>query len=182
VYLSRFYLPFDSDCKLKGFLEKQFRNRVLVMLDVIFQECKLQSNGLVVKSLPFLESEKSIIVKTTELMVPAPKRFSNLLDNNFCVTLARKRLTNEQFTMHKQQFLESGDGKIIVFSLNKMHDPDLLDNEIIVLTDESSTPNDGKLFKKLPTICEFLHIKTITLVEYLKVNNIDIDWVVPERF
>lgn len=83
VYLSRFYLPFDEDGQLKRFFENQFRNRNLVMLDVVLDECKHQSKGLVVNSLPFLESLKSLIIKTTELTAFAPKKFSNLLDNNF---------------------------------------------------------------------------------------------------
>lgn len=180
VYLSRFYLPFDEEGKLRDFLKKQFQDGELIMLDVILNECRQLSKGLVVKSLPFLESDKSLIIKTSELMAPAPRKFSNELDCNLCVPLERKRLKDEEYAMQKQLFLESGDGKIIVFALNKKHDAGLLDNAIVVLTDESKFSNDGKLFKKLPAICEFLQIKTITLVDYLQANNIDIDFVVPE--
>lgn len=179
VYLSRFYLPFDEDDKLKNFFEQKFRCGELQMLDVILNECKQQSKGLVVRSMPFWESEKALIVKTNDLMAPAPRKFSNQLDNNLCVPIARKQLSDEAYSLQKQLFLESGDGKIILLALNKIHDAGLLD-EVVVLTDESKISNDGKLFKKLPAICEFLQIKTITLIDYLKENNIEVDWVVPE--
>ncbi len=180
VYLSRFYLPFDEGDQLKRFFENQFRNRKLVMLDVVLDECKHQSQGLVINSMPFLRSEKSLIIKTTELTAPAPQKFSNLLDNNFCNSLERKRLSDKLYEVQKQVFLDSGDGKIIIFALNKKYDQGLLDDKIVVLTDESKISNDGKLFKKLPAICQFLQINTITLVDYLKENNINIDWIVPE--
>lgn len=181
VYLSRFYLPFDKDGKLIRFLENQFRQGNLVMLDAIFDECKYQSQGFVVKSLPFLQTDKSLIVKTIDLTAPAPQKFSNQLDNNFCVAIAKRNMSPESYALQKQMFLESGDGKIIVFALNKIHEAGFLNNDIFVLTDESKMSNDGKLFKKLPVICKDLDIKTITLVDYLKENNISIDWSVPEK-
>lgn len=179
VYLSKFYLPFDEDDKLKAFFEKKFRCGELLMLDVILNECKQQSKGIVVRSMPFWESEKSLIVKTNDLMAPAPQKFSNQLDNNLCIPLVRKHFTDEEYSLQKQLFLESGDGKIILLALNKINESRLLD-EVVVLTDESKISNDGKVFKKLPSICEFLQIKTITLVDYLKENNIEVDWIVPE--
>lgn len=46
---------------------------------------------------------------------------------------------------------------------------------ISVLTEETKSQNDGKLFQKLPSICDFLKINTITLTEYLKAHGIKIE-------
>lgn len=178
VYLSKYYLPFDKDDKLRNFFEKKFCSGELILLDAILTECTHQSQGLVVKSMPFLESDKISAVKTTDMLAPAPQRFSNQLDNNLCVTKAKTLLTKEAYALQKQLYLESGDGRIIVFALNKIKENELFD-EIIVLTDETKISNDGKLFKKLPIVCELLNIRTITLVDYLKDNHIDVDWKLP---
>ncbi len=180
INLSRYYLPFDEEGKLNKFFEKKFRNREIVMLDIILNECKQVSKGLVVQSMPFWESDEKLIVKTNDLTVPTPRKFSNQLDNNFCYQIARNQLSNEAYATQRQSFLDSGDGKIILYALNKSSESHLFE-KIVVLTDESNIPNDGKLFKKLPAICEFLEIQTMTLVDYLKKHNIEVDWNVPEE-
>lgn len=41
-------------------------------------------------------------------------------------------------------------------------------SNVQILTEESRLNNDGKLFKKIPSICEQLGITTISTVEYFR--------------
>ena len=84
-------------------------------------------------------------------------------------------MTDEEYISQKNEFLQSGDGKIIVFSQIFKKEQALLFNDFFVLTEESRTTNDGKLFKKLPLICDELDIKTLTLPDYLKANGFNIN-------
>ena len=180
VALSRYYSPFDNDNQLSGFLEKSFNSRKLLLLDSIHKECSYIAQGLVFKNLPFLNSDKKLIINTSSLVPPAPQRFSNQLDNNLAVMLEKKKMTEIQYIQAKQEFLETGDAKIIIYALNERNKNSLLVEDLYVLTEEKKNQNDGKLFKKLPTICEFFDIKVITLPNYLKLNNINIDWSIPD--
>ncbi len=49
--------------------------------------------------------------------------------------------------------------------------------EVILITEETESSNDNKLFKKIPAICKELDIETLTLPELLtKYEGIDIDF------
>lgn len=48
---------------------------------------------------------------------------------------------------------------------------------MILVTEETESSNDNKLFKKIPAICKELEIETITLPELIaKYDGIDIDF------
>ena len=49
-------------------------------------------------------------------------------------------------------------------------------DKYIIVTEETPTNNDNKLFKKIPTICKMQNIKCISLVELLK-ERVDICFV-----
>ena len=44
-----------------------------------------------------------------------------------------------------------------------------------IFTEETRNTNDGKLFKKLPLICDHLEIKVLTLPDYLKENGFRVE-------
>lgn len=49
--------------------------------------------------------------------------------------------------------------------------------QVILVTEETESSNDNKLFKKIPAICKELEIETITLPELIaKYDGIDIDF------
>ena len=47
--------------------------------------------------------------------------------------------------------------------------------ECYVMTEETRLQNDGKLFKKLPLLCEQIGVETITTSEYLHRKGFFID-------
>ena len=48
---------------------------------------------------------------------------------------------------------------------NRLHDDN--EAEICVVTEESKTANDKKIFKKIPALCDFIGVRCITLADYL---------------
>lgn len=176
VELSRYYLPFDGDRVLFNFMESQFVSGEIILLDCIFDECKNVSDGLAIKSMPFLDGEIHRI-DTGNLFMSLPKRLNNLLDNQFCVQVARKRLTDMEYSVFKEEYLKSGDGKVILY-LENLRSEGVKSEEVLLVTEETRRQNDGKPFKKLPLICEILEIKTMNIVNYLKSKGVDAKWVV----
>ena len=74
----------------------------------------------------------------------------------------------------KDEFVKSGDGRIIVYCYSLKNKSELF-TELSVLTEETRNTNDGKLFKKLPLICDHLGIKVQTLPDYLKANGFRVE-------
>jgi hypothetical protein len=51
------------------------------------------------------------------------------------------------------------------------------DEQVVLVTGESESSNDNKIFKKLPVICKELEIETMTLPELIaKYDGIEIDF------
>lgn len=173
VAIARYYLPIKDEVKLLRFIESKFRRGELVFLSSIHREASLTQKGVVLELMAFL-NEHELQFNDSDLMPPAPKRFSNQLDNNFCVPLQKKKLTDEDYSSQKAQYLTTGDAKMLLYALNN------IDKEPVIITEETKLSNDGKLFKKLPAICEILEIKHMTIAEWLVANGISLDWGHPE--
>ncbi len=140
----------------------------------IFWESKRTSKGIAVEKMPFLK-DKKLVIPTKDLFPCAPERFSNMIDNNFCVRLKKQELTEEEYIEQKEEYLKTGDAKIIIYALNVRHSDAIHLEEMQVMTEETRQQNDGKLFKKLPLLCEQIGIGTLTVSEYLHRNGFFID-------
>ena len=69
-------------------------------------------------------------------------------------------------------YLNDADMKQIILCLNLLKD----EEKVVLVTEETESSNDNKLFKKIPAICKELNIETLTLPELLaKYDVIDID-------
>ena len=77
------------------------------------------------------------------------------------------------YSIMKQSFLNSGDGKLILTMYNRLHDDK--EAKICIVTEESKTGNDGKIFKKIPALCDFIGARWITLVEFLADTSFHVD-------
>lgn len=115
VAIARYYLSIKDEAILLRFLEKKFRSGELVLLDTIHSEASRTQKGLATSRMSFL-NDADLRIKDAELVPVAPRKFSNQMDNNFCVPLKRKMLDDESYTILKDQYLQSGDGKIIVYA------------------------------------------------------------------
>lgn len=114
VELARYYIPFDDEGVLSNFIQTKFAIKEFVLLDKIFDECKFVAKGLAVQALPFI-AESQNITKTDTLIIHSPKKFQNLLDNQYCIQLVRNKLTDQEFSSYKEEYLKTGDAKVILY-------------------------------------------------------------------
>ena len=175
--LVRYYLPFDHNSKLYKFIKSEFENGNLILIDAVYEECEYTTQGLVLKSLDYLNKKDfkktfKLPVKTKDLLPPSTKKFYNLLNDNFRTPLSR-RLNEAEFEERKKEFLETADARMIILALIKKNEKE----EITIVTEESENGNDSKAFKKIPAICKILDVNVMTLPELLKVyQGIDIEF------
>jgi hypothetical protein len=163
--LVRYYLPFDKDDSLKNFIKNKVYNKEIIVLDKVSVESKRVAKGLIIESLGFIEDKKNIL-KTDNLL--PEQGFLRDLENRFCYTALKNKLNETEFENRKQAFLDSADVKLILFC-SSIKSGDRLNLEpTILVTEETRSENDSKLFKKLPEICELLKIEHCNLPTLLK--------------
>ena len=168
ISLVRYYLPFDSDNKLKDFICKGFEYKEFLMLKEVKDECDKVAGGLIFKELPQLKN-----IKSTNFNEIITDKIHKLIDNNFIVFKTQidklGEFKNIEYEAQRQKFIESADFKLIHCAMTNK-------DKYIIVTEETPTNNDNKLFKKIPTICKMQNIKCISLVELLK-ERVDICFV-----
>lgn len=164
VSLARYYHPFDRTEALHEFLNSEIASGNIIVLDKIAEEVQYVSGGMAAEAFPCLKDKKSVV--STKEIVPIQK-FFNMLDNSF-VDHSIKRLKfrddEEGYNNARGGFLMSADCALVVYAMNNNSELD----PIQILTEETFTPNDKKLFKKIPFICKEIGIRTLSAVEYLK--------------
>lgn len=164
VALARYYRPFDTTNVIDDYLRANIASGSIIVLDKVFDEIKYLSNGLAVTAFPCL-TNKHIVVSTKDLM--PNRKFFNMLDNNFVDNAVKRRRFNddiEGYNNEKENYLKGADCALIVYAINNSTELD----PIQILTEESRTQNDNKLFRKIPFICHQINIKTITTADFLK--------------
>lgn len=178
--LVRYYLPFDKKGVLFNFFKIKIEKGDILIIDKVFQECTYNSKGIVLTTLDYLNDKaflKSAKVpyKTDSLLAPSPAKFLRQLENQFVNTVVRrqKKLTETEFENQKNSFLNDADMKQIILCLNLIKDGE----RVVLVTEETESSNDNKLFKKIPIICKELEIETMTLPELIaKYDGIEIDF------
>ncbi|NCT09355.1 MAG: DUF4411 family protein [Flavobacteriia bacterium] len=178
--LVRYYLPFDKKGVLFNFFKTKIEKGEIIIIDKVFQECTYNSKGIVITTLNYL-SDKTFLksskvpVKTDSLLAPSPAKFLRQVENQFVNTVVRrqKKLSDTEFENQKNSFLNDADMKQIILCLNLIKDGE----RVVLVTEETESSNDNKLFKKIPAICKELQIETMTLPELIaKYDGIDIDF------
>lgn len=169
VSLARYYLPFDSQKKIYQHVKTSVEAGRIILIDAVLEECRFVAQKIVMEKLDFLSDKaflktNNIPVKTKDIIPAAPARFYNMVENNF-TTPVKSTLTDIEFENLKQEFLNSADARMIMYAFNHNHKNTVFD--LAIVTEESGLSNDNKAFKKLPSICKQLDIRTMTLPEYL---------------
>lgn len=178
--LVRYYLPFDNKLVLSNYIKDKIEQGEIIIIDKVFEQCQYNSRGIVLEKLSYLKDKSfqklsKLPYRTDSLLAPSPAKFLRQIDNQFVNTiiLKQRKFTEVEYENQKNHFLEDADMKMIILCLNLIKDSS--NEEIILVTEESETSNDNKLFKKIPAICKELNITTMTLPELLtKYNDIDI--------
>ncbi|MCC5944160.1 MAG: DUF4411 family protein [Bernardetiaceae bacterium] len=178
--LVRYYLPFDKKEILFQFIKSKIEKGDIIIIDKVFQQCKYTSKGLVLEKLSYLTDKAflkaaKVPYKTDSLLAPSPAKFLRQLENQFVNSVVRrqKKLTETEFENQKNAFLNDADIKQIILCLNLTKNGE----QVILVTEETESSNDNKLFKKIPAICKELEIETMTLPELIaKYDGIDINF------
>ncbi len=178
--LVRYYLPFDNKLVLSNYIKDKIEQGEIIIIDKVFEQCQYNSREIVLEKLSYLKDKSfqklsKLPYRTDSLLAPSPAKFLRQIDNQFVNTiiLKQRKFTEVEYENQKNHFLEDADMKMIILCLNLIKDSS--NEEIILVTEESETSNDNKLFKKNPAICKELNITTMTLPELLtKYNDIDI--------
>jgi hypothetical protein len=176
--LVRYYLPFDKKGVLFQFIKSKIENGDIIIIDKVLEECKYNSKGLVLYHLPYLTDKlflktAKVPYKTDSLLVPNTKQFFHHLNNTFVNHIVKKskNFTEAEFESEKTRFIESADMKQVILSLHLKNKGE----QVVLVTEETESSNDNKLFKKIPAICKELEIETMTLPELIaKYEGIDI--------
>ena len=164
VSLVRYYLPFDTEGKLKTFLEEMVAAKKLIILEQVVIECKKQGKGQVVKALPFIDKPKN---KTAVTGVPVNKKLFNMIDNNFINGSVAGQLPPAEYQLERDKFTEAADFAMVLYAYSIKEKED-----VVIVTEETSYSNDGKPFKKIPGICDTIGIRTQNLPTFLSENSI----------
>jgi hypothetical protein len=178
--LVRYYLPFDKKGVLFQFFKTKIEQGEIIIIDKVFQECTYNAKGIVITVLNYLNDKSflksaKIPFKTDSLIAPSPAKFLRQVENQFVNTVIRRqrRLTETEFENQKNNFLNDADMKQIILCLNLIKEGE----KVVLVTEETESSNDNKLFKKIPAICKELGIKTMTLPELIaNYDGIDIDF------
>lgn len=152
----RYYLPFDTEKQLQGFLIECFNQKEFLMLKEVEDECKRVSRGLVFEK--FLEPHHLTATPFNEIITD---KLHREVDNNFIVSSAKKyKLKQLEYESQKQTFINSADFKLIHYALQNP--------QCIIITEESLAENDNKLFKKIPRICLEKKIECLSLTDFIQ--------------
>lgn len=178
--LVRYYLPFDKKGVLFNFFKTKIKKGEIIIIDKVYQECTYNSKGIVLTTLDYLNDKiflksSKVPYKTDSLLAPSPTKFLRQVENQFVNTVVRrqKKLSDTEFENQKNSFLNDADMKQIILCLNLIKDGE----RVVLVTEETESSNDNKLFKKIPAICKELEIETMTLPELIaKYDGIDIDF------
>jgi len=160
--LIRYYMPFDDISDLKQAIQKKFENGEIILLDKVIDESKFVARGIILQELNFINTAKAPIVKTAD-MVPN-KKFYNLLENGFCNKniVRMKGIDEVEFGHEINKFIETADARLLLYALS------IKNNSPVIVTEESHSSNDNKIFKKIPENCKVSDIACFTLPQYLK--------------
>lgn len=177
--LVRYYLPFDKQKILFEIVKAKIANGEILVIDKIIDECEYTSKGIVLETLSFLTDKvfnktHKLPLNTEFILPPAPAKFYRMVDNNFVVTVQRKRLNETQYDSLKNDFMNSADMKMILTSLKLRSENPM--EEIYLVTEETEASNDNKVFKKIPAICSQLDLQTINIQQLIdKLDGIKIE-------
>lgn len=168
--LVRYYLPFDKENVLYNLFQKKIENDEIIIIDAVFTQCNYISKGIILERLHFLK-DKSFLkkskspFKTESLIIPNPKKFFHLLNNDFVNNAVKrqKKINDAEFENEKENYLKDADMRLVITCLNFISEK----KDVILVTEETSANNDNKLFKKVPFICSHLDIKSISLPQLI---------------
>jgi hypothetical protein len=170
--LAKCYYPFDqTEFVLRDFFIDGFKQQQILTSDKVIEECQRLKKGSILTHLNFLLDTSICKPIYSHLLQPTiTKKISNLVNNQFLNkgVLGFRDLSETELETEKQGFVNGTDFNLVL-AANQF----LIQGRLVcIVTEESKTENDGKLYKKIPNLCVPLGIKTMTLPEWLQNQNL----------
>lgn len=154
--LARYYHPFDNNQVVSEFIQNQLSIGELVLLPSVHTECSRVSQGLVLSAYSFL-------TKNNIAECVATSTQHNNLANTWVVSRQKPKLTDLEFDNQKESYIAGADFQLVAYASSARN--------ATIITEESASSNDNKLFKKIPAICSQENIPCINLVVWLQCHN-----------
>ena len=158
----KYYQPFDTNNQLTKYLQDCFRDGTLILLEAVQNECKRVSGGIIFDNFSHdLEKGKSRIQEIT-------KKQLRKIDDHWAIQDLRKVAIN--YDDLRKKAIESPDFQLIFYVQSHPEE------DLTIVTEETASQNDGKIFKKIPIICKHEEIPCITLPKLLKELKISVSF------
>ena len=165
----RYYLPFDKNSHLFNLIKNKIEFGDIIVIDKVMDECAAVANGHVLTSMPYLKDPKFLKgakcpVKTDTITASNHAQFLEQVDRDFQDQSLRrlKKINEAEYVVQKGIFMNSADMRMILTCLN-LKERGKKGEEVILVSEESRSLNDSKIFKKIPIICNYVGIQTLTL-------------------
>ena len=156
--LVRYFFLFDRADVLKEFIRRCFEQDTIILHEQVWREVKYLRGRA--QPLGFITEGKAV---GTEIN---PARLAKRGQGPWMNAAKHKKMSQEEREIAYQNFTKEADYHLIAFCLqNRRTNPG---QEFIIVTEETSHPNDNKDFKKIPAICKIEGIRCINLVEMLR--------------
>ncbi|WDF56668.1 DUF4411 family protein [Mucilaginibacter sp. KACC 22063] len=155
------YLPLDSSGELKNLICEKYLSGEIRVIQEVVEECKYTAKGIILNSLDFIKTRTDLHINTKSII---PSRdFMNLLNNEFRdhQAIKTKALDSAAVDNEKSTYLNQADCRLMLYCQK------IAGENPMIVTEESTYGNDGKIHKKIPTNCSFLSIPCATLPELL---------------
>ena len=157
LMLARYFHPFDDDKVLAHKIQQGFMSKSLILLQSVFEESDRVAQQLVVKTFAFLTDKELSKVKNNQLL---EETMHYRLDNNWAIPNQKGKFSNEEYTQQKSEYIKTADFQLVYYAIEH--------ENTRIITEESRSQNDGKLFKKIPIICQEEKIPCKNISELLQ--------------
>ena len=178
--LVRYFHPFDKDEKLYAIIKKMFDEKQCLILESVFTESGHVAGGIILKKYSFLKKIKR--EKNIDIISP---KLHKKIDDNWVIQKQKNKLNSDiEYETQKNDELGKADFQLIFMALNKREElaklePNLIPNDkqdFTIVSEESRSSNNNKLFKKIPIICKEEKIPCITLPKMLEKIGLRIEY------
>ena len=125
---------------------------------------------MILKTYRFLQEEerKKIGIDYVKSDASISKEIHEKIDKHWAIQKTKQVEQTAYEEMKRKEIEEKADFQLVFAAMNI--------KESIIVTEESKSVNDKKLFKKIPLICEHEKIPCIALPEMLKKVGIGIEY------
>ena len=161
VTLAQYFLPFDGSKILCNKVEQLFIGKKIILLKAIHREANHVQKGIVCEKMPWIKDWKA-----ESNIDDITKKLHNKIDDHWAVKSQKNKLEPSQYEELKKKMIEGADFQLVFYALQDKRSHSY--SGTIVVTEESRSTNDGKLFKKIPLICKHEKIECINIAKMLQ--------------